>query len=245
MRSCPVCGEHVGGGARYCPHCGAALSQHHAAQAQLSLPLTPWPTPALATVGGAAAPAAPNVGQPLTARQVAVAIGAILLSLIGIMLYAGRRGDNYAATSGNSLPVIGKIGEPLKIGDTMLGVAFTNTPEHLGHRSAQRGHFIAVGVVIGNRGNHDIQLNDASLRLANAGGGERYRPVMTAWGTPEELNAGVYHTRLALPPREAVTGLLVFDVPDNVTTPHLLVRDLTAQAETFTGAVDLTKQAER
>ena len=136
--------------------------------------------------------------------------------------------------------MLGAVGQAVTIGDTVLGVAFTDTPRQINNRTSRRGRLLAVGLVVGNRGETPFNLNGTSVALANGEDSRYYQPVMAAWGTPDDLDAGRYHDHYVLNPRETVAGLIVFDVPNSVDHPRLLVRDYNAANKTFSGAIDLT-----
>jgi len=246
MTHCPKCGAEVPGDARFCAHCGFELDHQPAKQEQPPLPFSPWEPPPMAQpagAGGATPAAVPVVGPPLSVKHVGIAVGAILLFLLLVVLIGnGFRQQTPVVTPSPSLPILGVIGEPVTIGDTVFGVAFTDTPQQFENRTSRRGHFLSVGVVVGNRGQQAFTVDSGSLALRNNDETERFRPIMSAWGTPEELDAGRYQKRYSLPPHETVAGLLVFDVPASVTKPRLLVRDLNSTSGDFSGVIDLTRK---
>ena len=184
----------------------------------------------------------PVVGPPLSARQVAVSIGAILLFLVLVIILGHwYRGGGTTTTPVAHLPVLGIVGQAITIGDTVLGVAFTDTPPRFEKRISRKGHFLSVGVVIGNRGDNAFQVDSAALALDNGDDGHRYLPIATVWGTPEELQTGKHQIRYTLPPHETVAGLIIFDLPATVVKPRLLLRDLHDSSAAFSGAIDLTR----
>ncbi|MHB9131848.1 MAG: zinc-ribbon domain-containing protein [Armatimonadota bacterium] len=246
MARCPNCGAEMPAGARYCPTCGAALPRRPGPQEQPPLPFSPFGPPpmALQTAGaGAIGRAEPVTGPPLTGRQVGIAVGAILLFMLFIVFFGrgiwGRKTQTAASSGG--IPTLGMKGELVKIGNMALGVAFTDTAKQLDHRQPVNGQFFAVGVIIANRGNQPFTLADDALGLIN-GKGKRYQPVLTAWGTPGQLDAGHYVTRYILSPQESIAGIIVFDTPRDLAQQKLLVRDLTQESTDFTGAIDLTQE---
>ncbi|HEY3377465.1 MAG TPA: hypothetical protein VGL77_08210, partial [Armatimonadota bacterium] len=85
-------------------------------------------------------------------------------------------------------------------------------------------------------------LSVQSVALIDEQTHERFTPRMTAWGTPTEIDAGRYQTRFTLAPRKIIAGLIVFDVPNPLGRPRLLVRDLTAASGEYTGMIDLTRK---
>lgn len=247
MARCPTCGAELENGTSRCPACPEARAERPPSPVQPPLPFSPWVgTPVTAPAsGGAIALPAPAVDTPLRPWQVALAVGAILLLLFLVMLIGQGIHGRPAQTAREKLPVLGMIGEPITIGNTVVGVAFTNTTERLGQRESIRGRFFAVGVVVGNRSTQAVTLSDASLALVDAGNGERFTPVMTAWGSPEELNAGQFAPHFSLQPKHAIAGILVFDTPVTLAAPQLLVRDLTVGEASFTGGIDLTKEKKK
>lgn len=246
MARCPNCGTEVSADARFCPHCGANLPRRPSAQEQPPLPFSPWGPPPLQPAGaGATARAEPVVGKPLSTTQVAIAVGAILLFL-AFVIFLGRGLTGGGGTSQNAdntrnLPVVGMKGEAVPMGNTAWGVAFTDQMNEVNNRPPQNGQFYAVGIVVGNRGSSELPLSVDSVGLFDAESGRRYKPVITAWGTPEQIGAGQYRTRMSLPPQEAIAGLVVFDVPQ-LAKPRLLVRDLSTSSADFTGMIDLTRE---
>ena len=180
---------------------GSSSKDKSLAQEQPPLPFSPWGPPPMAVQpagAGAATPAAqPIVGPPLTARQVSISIAGLLLFLM-LVLVLGRWFHGSTSGQTSRLPVLGVVGQAITIGDTVLGVAFTDTSKQFQQRTTKNGHFLSVGVVIGNRGEKDFLLDNAALGLDNGDDGTRYVPILTAWGTPEELQAGKYQTHYAL-----------------------------------------------
>lgn len=248
MARCPNCGSEVPANAKYCPHCGVALSQRRPSPEQPPLPFSPWGPPhmAPATAGAGAGETArtePLVGPPLTARQVGIAIGAILLFLI-VMILIGRGGKHSGTTTtpAKSLPVIGMMGESVNVGNTTWGVAFTDHADRIGNQTSHNGQFYAVGVVIGNKGNESITLSRSTAALIDEGTGKRSTPYMTAWGTPDDIREGRYTTEYTLPAHEAIAGLVIFDIPVSLQKPRLLIRDLTTSSTEYTAEIDLTKE---
>ncbi|HEY3416179.1 MAG TPA: zinc ribbon domain-containing protein [Armatimonadota bacterium] len=251
MARCQNCGTELPANARFCTRCGAVQARQQSAE-QPPLLFSPFaPPPALQPAGaGAAGRAQPAVNTPLPLWQVAVAVGAILLFLSLIIIIgqgwtgSGRR-PQPAQTNPTQLPVVGTAGDLIMVGDTALGVAFTDTTQQMDGRVPVHGEFYVVGVVISNRGAQPVALSLSSLGLLDRGNDQRYPPILTAWGTPDQLKAGHYTPQYSLPSHEAVAGLVVFDVPRNLGTPHLLVRDLTKTSGNFTGTIDLSKQGQR
>ncbi|MHB9024622.1 MAG: DUF4352 domain-containing protein [Armatimonadota bacterium] len=249
MARCLNCGTEVPANARFCPRCGAVQERQSSAE-QPPLPFSPFaPPPALQPAGAGAARAQSGVGAPLPVWQVAVAVGAILLFLVLIILigqgWAGIGHRSQPAQTGQAqLPVVGNAGDLVTVGDTALGVAFTDTTGELNERAPAHGEFYVVGVVISNRGEQPMMLSASSLGLVDRGNDQRYVPTFTAWGTPDELTAGHFTPQFALPPQQAIAGLIVFDVPQDLKAPHLLVRDLTKSSEEFSGSIDLSKKAQ-
>jgi hypothetical protein len=136
--------------------------------------------------------------------------------------------------------MVGAMGEPVAVGNTVWAVAFTEHPERVGGELPRHGRFVAVGLIIGNRGSKAVALGDHVCSLRHDGADPAYRPVLTAWGTPEQLRNNEYQERYLLPPDEIIAGLIFFDVANTVTEPRLLVRDLTARDVDFTAVIDLT-----
>ena len=246
MATCSTCGADVPAAARYCPACGAEQRAHTS---------PPPPSPLLAFLPRQFAPAfeaagpiasgVPDVGPPLTTRQVAVAVGTILLVLVAMLIISGHaRRDESPLVGSRGLPVLGVAGESVRVGDTALGVAFVSTPHTFNHRAARAGALLAVGVVVGNGGRTAITLSTASLALYDAAHDTRYLPVDSAWGRPEALHAEQYQPSYQLTPRQLVAGIVVFDVPLTLTHPQLLVRDLTVPSPAYTGTIDLMKRAD-
>jgi hypothetical protein len=125
----------------------------------------------------------------------------------------------------------------------VLGVAFVETPERINEQVPKNGQFLAVGVIIGNHSGQDFTLDNGAFGLTDGRHGGAHRPMLSAYGTLDELKAGQYHQRIVLPPGEAIAAVVVFDITRDDITPRLLVRDLTRPSKQFTGAVDLTKDA--
>ena len=199
---------------------------------------------ALQPAGDGSAPRAqPVVGPPLSTRQVAVSIAAIMLFLVLVIILGHWYRGGVTTPPPAHLPVLGIVGQAITIGNTVLGVAFTDTPPHVDHRAAEKGHFYSVGVVIGNRGDKAFQVDRPALALDNGDDGRRYLPITVMWGTPEELQDGKHQTRYSLPPHETIAGLIFFDLPSTVAKPRLLLRDLSDAAADFSGAIDLTHNA--
>lgn len=248
MAHCPVCGEEVSSHAHFCPRCGAALQQVRPSPEQMSLPGVGFglKTPALQPVGGDASAAASTLsgtGRPLSATQVAIAVGAVLLTVLGILFYAGYRPQFSSRNSAEvKVPVLGMVGEQVTIGDTLLGVATTGTPESLNGRAAQ-GQYLAVVIVIGNYGTDPFTLNEDSFGLTDGRNDGRHQPVLIAYGTPEELHAGQFHSTFELRPKEVIAAVAIFDIETNDRQPRLLVRDMAKNDSQFTGAIDLTHEA--
>ena len=250
MARCPHCDAEAPAWTGYCPTCGRAQYRRNPSPEQPPLPFSPFGTPpmALQPAGAGAAPGAePIVGPPLSTRQVAITVVAILLFLLAVVLlgqgWLSRSRTQPAQTATGNLPVLGAKGELVEVGRTGWGVAFTEPMERFNNQAPQHGQFFAVGVVVANRGKRDILLSDESLALLDNGNGEHYTPIFTAWGTPEDFDAGRYRERAPMPPRESLAGIIVFDTP-RLTAPRLLVRDLTADSTAYTGAIDLTRDSE-
>ena len=241
MAHCPNCGEELSSQARFCPHCGAAQRQARSSPEQLALPGTGFGLgpPALQPAGGGAValPAAGPAGRPLTAKQVAIAVGAVMLLLLGFILYNGYRSSG--------VPVVGVVGEPITLGQTMVGVADIGMLEQWEGHAAQRGQFLAVAIVVANNGSQPFTLDADSFALINGRNGERYQPVFMAYGMPDELNAGKYQRSFRLGPKEIIAAIAIFDIAREVTQPRLLVCDMTQSGGDFTGAIDLTRETQR
>lgn len=142
------------------------------------------------------------------------------------------------------MPVLGVIGEQVTIGNTLLGVAATGTPELVDGRRAQ-GRYLAVVIVIGNYGPGAFTMNGESFGLTDGRNGGSLRPVLMAYGTPDELQAGRFHRTFTLEAREVIAAVAIFDIPEDDTEPRLLVRDMASSDKQFTGAIDLTREAEQ
>ena len=247
MALCPVCGGEISARARYCPHCGARQQDLQPSPEQLKLPGVGSGFPLLAaqTAGGGAifpaAPAEQASGRPLSVKQVAITVGIVMLFLLGFIYLVGNR--SLTDTGGAGQPIVGVMNEPITVGDTVLGVAFVQSPERIDNKTAQNGRFLAVGVVVGNHGGQAFTLDQESFGLSDGKNDGAYQPMLAAYGTLEELRAGQYHQRIALPPGEALAAVVLFDLSQDDTKPRLLVRDLTHPSKRFTGAVDLTKEA--
>ncbi len=242
MARCAECGTEVPADARFCPHCGAPQPRRVSAAEQPPLPFSPWTAPRLeAQAGGAGVLRQPAIGPPLTTRQVLIAVVAILLILV-LFLVIGQGISRHGANKSASIPVLGIMGELIDVGQTGWGVAFTDTSDHFSGKRAQRGQFMAVGLVVLNHSRHSIQLTNSAASIANGDFTARFRPLFVAWGKPVELNAGHFAHEYTLHPDTAIAGILVFDIPRDFASPHLLVRDLAADSRTFTGAIDLTKE---
>lgn len=238
MSRCPVCNAEVAEDARYCPICGATLHP----PAPDAVTETPLPVLSLQPAGDGVLAAQPALDRALTPRQVGIAVGAILLFILGLVwLY--RPWSRGGSSDNASLPVLGIVGEPVIIGNTVLGVAFTGTPRSFRGQTARQDRLFAVGVIIGNNGRASFALSQESLALINAGNTAHFRPAQAVWGTPDELNAGHYRTGYRLLPRQAIAGLLIFDLPRSARQPLLLVRDFTTNRTDYTGAIDLTREA--
>ncbi|MHB0937047.1 MAG: DUF4352 domain-containing protein [Armatimonadota bacterium] len=225
------------------------MQQSRSSPEQLNLPGIGFGlrTPALQPAGGDASTAATvlgGTGRPLSVKQVAVAVGAVLLVVLGILFYAGYRPRFGGGGAGAQLPVLGVIGEQVTIGDTLLGVASTGVPESVNGREAQ-GQYLAVVIVIGNTGTDTFTLNEGSFGLTDGRNGGRHQPVLMAYGTPEELHAGQFHKTFQLGSKEVIAAVAIFDVPTSDTEPRLLVRDMARSGNDFTGAIDLTREAEQ
>lgn len=246
MARCPHCLAEVPDNAHYCTHCGVELTRKPAPEEQPPLPFSPWGLPPMAPqpagADGTASGMAPVVGPPLSARQVAMSVAAILLFLVLVIILGRWYRGGVATTPASHLPVLGHIGQPITIGETVLGVAFTDSPSHFETHVARKGRLLSVGVVVGNRGDKAFLVDRAALALDNGDDGQRYLPIAAVWGTPEGLQAGQHLTRYALPPHETVAGLVVFDLPTSVAKPRLLLRDLNETSATFSGAIDLTEK---
>ena len=207
-------------------------------------------TPALQPAGGevsAAAESLSDTGRPLSVKQVAIAVGAVLLAVLGILLYAQYRpstGTPRSSGTQANVPVLGVIGEQVTIGDTLLGVATTGTPETVDGRRAQ-GQYLAVVIVIGNYGKNAFTLNKESFGLTDGRHGGRHLPVLMAYGTPEELHSGRFHRTFELGEKEVIAAVAIFDLPKSDVQPRLLVRDMAKREKEFTGAIDLTREAEQ
>ena len=246
MAQCYECGGELPNRARFCPQCGAAQRQGRQSPEQLYLPEFGFGLPHLQPAGAGAPVTAPAQGQaagrPLSVKQVAVAVVLVLLFMMGIIFYAGRPPGGGGQAS---LPTLGAVGEPIQVGNTIVGVAFISSPERINDQPPANGRYLAVGLIIGNQGRQAIQLNGNSFGLTDHEHGGSHHPVMVGYGTPEELNAGVYQEHYRLSPEEAVAGVLIFDIAQNESAPHLLVRDLTAGERDYTGTIDLTRQVEQ
>lgn len=250
MARCPNCGTEMARGAHYCPECGAA-QLHPETPEQPPLPFSPWSPPrTLQPAGvGATAPAETAVGPPLSGRSVAIAVGSILLFLFFIILVGrGMLSDTTSTTStatGNeSLPVLGTMGEAVETGNTVWAVAFTDHSDTFDNRQPTRGQFFVVGLVVRNTADAPFTLSAVSTRLTDAVQDGRYQPTFTAWGTPDDLQAGQYRTEYPLQPGETIAGLVIFDVPNDLAEQRLLIKDLSKAREEYAGTIDLTKEAE-
>jgi len=242
MAQCPNCHEEVPADARFCPHCGAEQPGYASMEGQPPPPpplFSPWAPPPMVvqTTAGGAIPrerARPQliVGPPLSVRTVAAAVGAIMLVLLAFLFINHRSGK---------LPVLGMKGEAIDVGSTTWGVAFTDQVQRIDSRLPQLGQYFAVGVIIGNKGQANLELTAQSVGLIEVASGKRYQPVMAAWGTPNQITAGEYTTHYTLPPQKAIAGLIIFDVPKDLPKPFLLVRDLFT-AQDFSGEIDLTQE---
>jgi hypothetical protein len=184
------------------------------------------------------------VGPPLSTRQVWVGVGAVLTFLLLLALYAGRSWSSEPTATADQLPVLGAKGEAVPVGDTVVGVAFTDTTDTLDGKPAQRGEFYAVGIVVGNHGSAPFELTVTSLSLALGAPDATMGPTFVAWGEPEDLNNGRYKSTYRLAPGATIAGMLVFDVARTHAGERLLVRDLTVANSKFAGAIDLTRDAE-
>jgi len=244
MAHCPECGEELSAKARFCPRCGAPRQKARQSSEQLPLIGFGPGTPALQPAGaGLALPTLPGeaaAGKPLTAKQVAIAIGAVMLALIGILYYAGYRPFAGRATGGD-VPVMGVVGEPIYVGKTAVGVADIGTTQVWEGRSSENGQFLAVIIIIGNYGGRAFTLDNKSFALTDAGNGGHHAPSFIAYGMPEELQAGRYQSEFQLTPEQMIAAVAVFDIATSNEQPRLLVRDLTRSGKNFTGAIDLTR----
>lgn len=195
---------------------------------------------------GMPARAEPVVGPPLTTRQVIIAVVVVLLFLAFIVFYVGGGLRNMGRDRGDSggYPVLGAKGDVVRTGNTGWGVAFTEEPKQVNDEPPGQGRYYAVGVVVLNQGERPAILTTDAVALINDEESSLYRPKLVAWGTPEELNAGRGQARYTLPPQEVVAGLAIFDVPDSVNEPRLLVRDVNAEDKEFSGAIDLTRESD-
>jgi hypothetical protein len=203
-------------------------------------------TPALQSAGAdLALPAMPGEaapGRPLTVKQVAIAVGAIMLVLVGILYYAGYR-PQAGGTSSADVPVLGVVGEPVSVGDTAVGVADIGTTQVWEGRDPENGQFLAVIIIIGNYGSRAITLDDGAFALTDAGNGGQHKPTFIAYGMPEELQAGRYQQEFRLDRDQMIAAVAVFDIALSDEQPRLLVRDMTKSDKKFTGAIDLTRHA--
>gem|GEM_PF-2335754 len=244
MAHCPECGEELSARARFCPRCGA--EQHKPRQSPEQLPLLGFGpgTPALQPAGaGLASPALPGeaaAGRPLTAKQVAIAVGAVMLVLLGILFYTGYRPFSGGTASGN-VPVLGVVGEPIYVGKTAVGVADIGATQVWEGRQPENGQFLAVIIIIGNYGGRAFTLDAESFALTDAGNGGHHAPAFIGYGQPEELQAGRYQPEFQLEPEQMIASVAVFDIATTNEQPRLLVRDLTGSGKDFTGAIDLTR----
>jgi hypothetical protein len=186
--------------------------------------------------------AEPAVGQPLTGRQVAIAVSGVVLFLLFIIWMNGREGSAPAAAPAEP-PVVGRIGQPVTMGATVWGVAFSDQLATVDGRAPQRGRYLAVGVIVGNRSDGEVLLSTQSVALMDRETGRRYAPVVTAWGTPETLNVGQYQAQWRLPGHESIAGVVIFDVPPTLEAPHLLVRDLTRSVRDESGLIELAEES--
>jgi len=241
MAHCPECGEEISPRAQFCPRCGAPQHQERQSSAQLPLPGMPVLQPAGA---GAAVPAASETaapGRPLTVPQVAVAVGAVLLLLLGIVFFAGHRPMSDSSTHAK-VPVLGAVGEPVSIGKTAVGVADTGSADTWEGRPPKNGQFIGVIIIVANNGTDAFMLDDAAFALTDGRNDGRHAPAFIAYGMPEELQAGKYQRTYQLKPGELIAAVAVFDIAKTDTQPRLLVRDMTQSDKAFTGAIDLTQK---
>lgn len=249
MTRCSNCHQEIAEEDRFCPHCGAVQPWRPSPQEQPTLPFSPWIPPRLAMqpAGMAATPhTEPYVGPPMSGRQVAIAVSAILCFLLLVMLigHGGVHGPSVSKpappAARKTLPMVGKMNEAVIVGKTAWGVAFTDRAESVDHHPPVRGKFLSVGLIIGNKSESSYYLNDASVGLLDEATGERFTPRATVWGTPSQIIAGHYTNQFSLPPGSAIAGLIVFDVPSNTARPRLLVRDLSTSSPEFTGLIDLS-----
>jgi len=205
-------------------------------------------TPALQPVGGdvsAAASTLSGTGRPLSVTQVAIAVSLVLLVVLGILLYAGYRPHlGSQNTAEVKVPVLGVVGQQVTLGDTLLGVATTGTPESVNGRPAQ-GQYLAVVIVVGNYGTTAFTLDEKSFGLTDGRNDGRRQPVLLAYGTPEELHAGQFHRTFELGSKEVIAAVAIFDIGKDDLQPRLLVRDMAKGDTTFTGAIDLTREAKK
>jgi hypothetical protein len=234
MARCPECGVSVPTDARECRVCGARLGSP---ARQTELLFGPLHASLYAGAGAEAVPAPASL-QGLSVRQVIIAVGAVLLVLLGFIWYAGQPAGRSAG--GMELPVMGVMGEPVRVGDTVWGVAFTDSSETFSGRTPERGRFLVVGIVTGNHSTSNFPMNHQTTALLDAASGTRYTPTFTAWGTPDDFPAGKYAPTYTLAPYGTIAGILLFDVPVEFVHPRLLVRDL-ARDEVFTGLIDLER----
>ncbi len=202
--------------------------------------------PALAAAGDGAAAALPGqhpAAHALPLRTVLVTVGAALLVLAAVLVFSGRL--PWRSRAAGEAPVLGVIGQAVRMGGTALGVAFVGAPERLNGRPARHGRYLAVGVVVGNQGRETVQLEEDAFALTDGDAGGEIAPLMIAYGTPEDLSAGRYAPAYILGPGQTIAAVALFDIATSLTSPRLLVRDYHRQDHRFTGAIDLTREADR
>jgi hypothetical protein len=194
----------------------------------------------------------PVVGPPLTLAQVTIAVSAVLAFLAFVIILGQGGGLSFTHHAAPATPVIAKapptlgvMDQSIRIGQTVWGAAFVDQLTQLHGQTPRRGQFLAVGIVIGNQSHGAFALSRATVALLDLKTNERFTPYLTAWGTPSHILAGGYTTSFALPARQAIAGLIVFDVPLTTTQPRLLIRDLREPATDFTGKIDLTQRLSR
>jgi hypothetical protein len=173
---------------------------------------------------------------PLTRSQITAAVSVGVLFLLFVIFYVGR---NLSVPRGTAqVPVLGRGSDTVTTGDTVWRVAYAAPPDGPQRRPPVRGQYYLVGVLVGNRGAGAVTVTTRSVCLTDAATGTRYLPVLTAWGTPDELRAGEYHASYTVPSRGVVAGVVLFDIPKHMARRQLLVRN-PAGAEDYAGAIEL------
>lgn len=161
----------------------------------------------------------------------------IVLIVIGIIASAGKSGNNQSSTSGdnnkntasnnqsNEQKTYG-LNEVVQDGDLAFTVTNVDTVKTLGNQFTKKdaqGTFYIVTLKVENKGNKTATFDSSMAKVIDSQGREFERSIegQTAKGMAEG-NVDLFLQQIQ--PSLSVTGDIVFDLPENISDPMLVVK---------------------